>query len=258
MNTSNPTTVVLSKDAAEKIAAAMRKRGEKAGDYFSRAAGVAVAPGTGGEAVHPAPMAAEGGTALNNLFVKARDNLLVKQARAGAASVQHDLAVTLGVYDSPNARRSWRWAQQHLGAGDTPPGTKSDAPEWYAPPGGSATAAFTGSGTGDVPDDLWGAVPGQRTPGLGRTRFFDVARLEPEGLRRLSSRTPRSRREEALGRFAELALALADPGTPTGVLRHLAKVPGPEVLARLGTSAIDVSEYALSALKARNAGGGLE
>jgi hypothetical protein len=145
-----------------------------------------------------------------------------------------------------------------LGAGDAPPGTKSDAPEWHVPSGGSATAAFTGSGTGDVPDDLWEAVPGQRTPGLGHTRFFDVARLEPDGLRRLSSRTPRSRREEALGRFAELALALADPGTPTGVLRHLAKVPGPEVLARLGTSAIDVSEYALSALKARNARGGLK
>jgi hypothetical protein len=119
MNTSNPTTVVLSKDAAEKIAAAMRKRGEKAGDYFSRTAGVVVAeksyggattqdtdsafwgaeryPGDRGVAFSP-----WGPERRSGVHGDLRRMIAGRQVKAGAGSVNRDLVIMGGVYSSPS------------------------------------------------------------------------------------------------------------------------------------------------------------
>lgn len=120
MNTSNPTTVVLSKDAAEKIAAAMRKRGEKAGDYFSRTAGVAVAEKEpyGGAAAQDTDSAFWGAQRYTGdrgagsdfwgpgrhpgVHGDLRRMIAGKQVKAGAGSVNRDLAIMGGVYSSPS------------------------------------------------------------------------------------------------------------------------------------------------------------
>ena len=119
-NSTNPTTVVLSKDAAGKIAAAMRKRGEKAGDYFSRTAGVAVAEKEpyggattkdtdsafwgaerypGDRSVSFSPWGPERRLGVHGDL---RRMIAGKQVKAGAGSVNRDLAIMGGVYSSPS------------------------------------------------------------------------------------------------------------------------------------------------------------